>query len=117
MVGRLAATAALFCLRGLGLRVVAPRLVIPGGIRAKSEVIGPDSQFLVCRQCTRNHVDFGGQGTWRAADALSGDKTKARSAYKDFLTLWNDADRDIPILKQARAEYAKQQPFHRLITP
>ncbi len=38
---------------------------------------------------------------------LSGDKTKARTAYQDLLTLWKDADPDIPILKQAKAEYAK----------
>jgi DNA-binding winged helix-turn-helix (wHTH) protein/predicted Zn-dependent protease len=42
------------------------------------------------------------------AYALSGDKTKAKSAYQDFLTLWKDADPDIPILKQAKAEYAKR---------
>jgi tetratricopeptide (TPR) repeat protein len=41
------------------------------------------------------------------AYALSGDKTKARSAYQDFLTLWKGADSDIPILKQAKTEYAK----------
>jgi tetratricopeptide (TPR) repeat protein len=41
------------------------------------------------------------------AYALSGDKTKAKNAYQDFLTLWKDADPDIPILKQAQAEYAK----------
>jgi DNA-binding winged helix-turn-helix (wHTH) protein len=40
------------------------------------------------------------------AYALSGDKTEAKSAYQDFLTLWKDADPDIPILKQAQAEYA-----------
>jgi eukaryotic-like serine/threonine-protein kinase len=39
--------------------------------------------------------------------AMSGDKTKAKMAYEDFLTLWKDADRDLPILKQAQAEYAK----------
>jgi eukaryotic-like serine/threonine-protein kinase len=38
---------------------------------------------------------------------LSGDKTKAKIAYQDFLTLWRDADPDIPILKQAKVEYAK----------
>jgi DNA-binding winged helix-turn-helix (wHTH) protein len=43
------------------------------------------------------------------ADALAGDKTKARSVYQDFFTLWKDADSDIPILKQAKAEYAKLQ--------
>jgi hypothetical protein len=34
---------------------------------------------------------------------------KAKSAYQDFLTLWKDADADIPILQQAKAEYAKLQ--------
>ncbi len=41
------------------------------------------------------------------ADALQGDTAKARAAYRDFLTLWKDADPDIPILKEAKAEYAK----------
>jgi predicted Zn-dependent protease len=41
------------------------------------------------------------------AYALQGDTTKARAAYQDFLTLWKDADPDIPILKEAQAEYAK----------
>jgi tetratricopeptide (TPR) repeat protein len=43
------------------------------------------------------------------ANALNGDIAKAKSAYQDFLTLWKDADPDIPILKQAKAEYAKLQ--------
>ncbi|MGD0123905.1 MAG: protein kinase [Terriglobia bacterium] len=43
------------------------------------------------------------------AYALSGNTAKARAAYKDFLTLWKDADPDIPILKHAKAEYAKLQ--------
>jgi len=43
------------------------------------------------------------------AYALQGDTAKARSAYQDFLTLWKDADPDIPILKEAKAEYAKLQ--------
>jgi tetratricopeptide (TPR) repeat protein len=37
---------------------------------------------------------------------LAGDKAGAKAAYEDFLTLWKDADPDIPILKQARAEDA-----------
>jgi serine/threonine protein kinase len=41
------------------------------------------------------------------AYAVSGDTAKAKAAYKDFLTLWKDADPDIPILKEAKAEYAK----------
>jgi len=38
---------------------------------------------------------------------LSGDSAKARNAYQDFFTAWKDADPDIPILKQAKAEYTK----------
>ena len=41
------------------------------------------------------------------AYALSGDTVKAKAAYQDFLTLWKDADTDIPLLKQAKAAYAK----------
>jgi tetratricopeptide (TPR) repeat protein/predicted Ser/Thr protein kinase len=41
------------------------------------------------------------------AYAMQGDTVKARVAYQDFLALWKDADPDIPILKQAKAEYAK----------
>jgi serine/threonine protein kinase/tetratricopeptide (TPR) repeat protein len=41
------------------------------------------------------------------AYAMSGDTAKAKAAYDDFLTLWKDADPDVPILKQAKAEYAK----------
>ncbi len=40
------------------------------------------------------------------AYALQGDTAKARAAYQDFLTLWQDADPDIPILQRAKAEYA-----------
>jgi tetratricopeptide (TPR) repeat protein len=43
------------------------------------------------------------------AYVLAGDKTKARGAYQDFLTAWKDADPDIPILKEAKAEFAKLQ--------
>ena len=41
------------------------------------------------------------------AYVLAGDKTKARHAYLEFLELWKDADPDIPVLKQAKVEYAK----------
>jgi len=38
--------------------------------------------------------------------ALTGDQAKARAAYQDFLSLWKDADPDIPILQQAKSEFA-----------
>jgi len=41
------------------------------------------------------------------AFAVSGDTAKAKATYQDFLTLWKDADPDIPILKEAKAEYSK----------
>jgi eukaryotic-like serine/threonine-protein kinase len=40
---------------------------------------------------------------------VESDTAKSRSAYENFLTLWKDADPDIPILKEAKAEYAKLQ--------
>ena len=43
------------------------------------------------------------------AYAMQGDTAKARTAYQDFLTLWKDVDPDVPILKEAKAEYAKLQ--------
>ena len=43
------------------------------------------------------------------AYALQGDTAKARAAYQDFSTLWKDADHDIPILQQAKAEYARMK--------
>jgi serine/threonine protein kinase/tetratricopeptide (TPR) repeat protein len=46
--------------------------------------------------------------TSQGADADAG-RVRALGAYKDFLTLWKDADADIPILKEAKAEYAKLQ--------
>jgi len=41
--------------------------------------------------------------------SLQGDTAQARTAYQDFLMLWKDADPDVPILKEAKAEYAKLQ--------
>ena len=43
------------------------------------------------------------------AYVLQGDHAKARTAYQDFLARWKDADSDIPVLKEAQAEYAKLQ--------
>ena len=43
------------------------------------------------------------------AYAMQRDTVRSRAAYQDFFRLWKDADPDIPILKQAKAEYAKLQ--------
>jgi eukaryotic-like serine/threonine-protein kinase len=43
------------------------------------------------------------------AYAMQGDTAKAKEAYQDFLTLWKDADPNIPILIAAKAEYAKRK--------
>jgi hypothetical protein len=48
-----------------------------------------------------------GQRFTARAYVLQGDTAKARAAYEEFLTLWKNADPDIPILKQAKAEYQK----------
>jgi eukaryotic-like serine/threonine-protein kinase len=43
------------------------------------------------------------------AYAMQGDTANSRAAYQDFLTLWKDADPDVPILRAVRSEYAKLQ--------
>jgi tetratricopeptide (TPR) repeat protein len=53
--------------------------------------------------CSLSHLQLG------RALTLTGDKTTARTAYQDFFALWKDADPDVPILKEAKAEYAKLQ--------
>ncbi len=43
------------------------------------------------------------------AQAMTGDRGAALKSYQDFLTLWKDADADVPVLRQAKAEYARLQ--------
>ena len=52
---------------------------------------------------TLSHLGLG------RAYALQGNTAAAKSAYQDFFAAWKDADPDVPILKQAKAEYAKLQ--------
>jgi hypothetical protein len=42
--------------------------------------------------------------------SASGDRAKSAAAYKDILTLWKDADSDIPIVQEAKAESRKTNP-------
>ena len=59
------------------------------------------------------HLGVARANAWQARTSQGADADAARvralAAYKDFLTLWKDADPDIPILKEAKAEYAKLQ--------
>jgi len=57
----------------------------------------------ICPQMSLAHLGLA------RARALSGDTAGARTAYQDFFGLWKDADPDIPILHDAKAEYAKLQ--------
>ncbi len=92
----------------------SPAILCPVYLRAESYLMLRDGyhaaaefqKFIGHRGLVRN-FPWGAQaraGLARAY-ALQGDTAKAQAAYRDFLTLWKDADADIPILKQARAEY------------
>ena len=74
------------------------------------EAAGEFQKFLDHPGCVMNFL-FGALAHLQLgrAYAMAGDKPHARAAYQDFLTLWKDADPDVPILKQAKAEYAKLQ--------
>src|SRR5262249_36576534 len=62
-----------------------------------------DRRFLGTILTTHALARFQVARSW----ALAGDYAKSRAAYQDFLARWKDADVDIPIFKQAKAEYAK----------
>jgi serine/threonine protein kinase/tetratricopeptide (TPR) repeat protein len=64
-----------------------------------------DARFLF----PTNHFVSLAQVQLARAYAMQGDSAKARTAYQDFLADWKDADPDIPILQEAKAEYAKLQ--------
>jgi tetratricopeptide (TPR) repeat protein len=72
--------------------------------------VGEFQKFLDHPGCLMN-FPFVVLAHWKlgSAYALAGDKDKASTSYQDFLTLWKDADPDIPILKEAKAEYTKLQ--------
>ena len=57
---------------------------------------------LAAPECSLAHVGLG------RARVLTGDNAGARTAYQDFFALWKDADPDVPILKDAKTEYAKR---------
>ncbi|HVN92485.1 MAG TPA: winged helix-turn-helix domain-containing protein [Terracidiphilus sp.] len=79
-------------------------LMLHDGTRAAAEF----QKFIDYRTVVRNSpwATLARLGLARAY-AMEGDTTKARAAYEDFLAIWKDADSDIPLLSQARAEYAK----------
>jgi tetratricopeptide (TPR) repeat protein len=81
-------------------------LMLHDGNRAVAEF----QKFIDHRGVVRNRP-LGALGRLGLARAytIQGDNTKARAAYQDFLTIWKDADPDLPVLIQAKAEYAKLQ--------
>ena len=89
-------------------------VLVPVYVRGEGHLALGDGQRAVMEY--QKFVDF----PWGAlarlglarAYAMQGDTTKARAAHQDFLTLWKDADADIPILKQAKTEYALQKSAH-----
>jgi len=74
------------------------------GLEAASEFQKVLDHPGICQtapECSLSHLQLG------RARVISGDKAGARTAYQDFFALWKDADPDVPILKEAKAEYAK----------
>jgi len=80
-----------------------PTLALRKGAEAAAEferILDHRGLLLVDPLGARVRVDLGRAWT------MAGDRVKARAAYEDFLTLWKDADPDVPLLAQAKAEYA-----------
>jgi len=93
------------CLYGVYLRGEADLAAGRGSAAAAEfqKIIDHGGLVWNCATGVMAHLEVG------RAYALAGDKAKAKSAYQDFLTLWKDADSDIPVLQEAKAEFAKLQ--------
>jgi serine/threonine protein kinase/tetratricopeptide (TPR) repeat protein len=92
--------------------------VLPNYIRGQallksgksSEAAGEFEKILKHRGLVLWGIEYPLASVWLGrARTSAGDSAGARDAYRDFFVLWKDADPDIPILKQAKAEYAKLQ--------
>jgi tetratricopeptide (TPR) repeat protein len=64
-----------------------------------------DARFVM-QNCPLYSLAYLGLGQ---ANAMAGDPAKAKAAYQEFFNLWKDADPDLPVLKQAKTEYARLQ--------
>jgi eukaryotic-like serine/threonine-protein kinase len=99
-------------------QVAGGSLIVPAYLRGQA--------YLALHQGKEAAAEFEKFISWRAdvancpfgalahlwlgrAYAVAGDRAKARSAYQDFFALWKDADPGIPLLEQAKSEYAKLQ--------
>jgi serine/threonine protein kinase/tetratricopeptide (TPR) repeat protein len=100
----------------LGLPTNLAILMCPVHLRGEAYLVLHDGNAAAAEfQKFIDHRGLVGNFPWGAlarlglarAYALQGDSAKARVAYQGFLTLWKDADSDIPVLKEAKAEYAK----------
>ncbi len=80
--------------------------VVPGANLARAT---PSARSELASSKAKGQVVKGPSTIAQQAAPLPDALAKARAAHQDFLTLWKDADPDIPILKQAKAEYAKLQ--------
>jgi DNA-binding winged helix-turn-helix (wHTH) protein/tetratricopeptide (TPR) repeat protein len=100
----------------LGLPTNLTVILCPAYLRGEAYLMLQDGGAAATEfQKFIDHYGLVGNFPWGAlarlglarAYAEQGDMVKARAAYQDFLTLWNDADPDAPILIQAKAEYAR----------
>jgi tetratricopeptide (TPR) repeat protein len=109
---------ALTILRAAGTIDRSNRTMLPVFLRGQARLMQHDGAGAVAE--FHQYIDHRGvvcNSPWGAlarlelarAYAMQGDTAKASTAYQDFLTLWKDADPDVPILKQAQAEYARLQ--------
>jgi hypothetical protein len=102
-------------LQGALHALIVPLLGLVGRVKWENSVADqPRAVYADVRPVSHSLLRSGAYRARQAQDthrvyALSGEPAKAKTAYQDFFALWRDADPDIPILKEAKAEYAKLQ--------
>jgi eukaryotic-like serine/threonine-protein kinase len=104
-LGQVFTTQGVTCLYPVYLRAEAYRAAGQGTAAATEfhKILGHRGLVLNCGSGALAHVGLA------RAYVLTGDTAKAKAAYQDFFAHWKDADPDIPILKEAKSEYAKLQ--------
>lgn len=106
-----AAIEALKGAEGFEINDPSPRLFRGMAFLAQKDGKKAADQFVSVKAMTGRYPLYIGRAMARLqyarALAMAGDDAGARSAYQDFLALWKDADPDLPLFKQAQAEYAK----------
>ena len=92
---------------GLAILLIISAATINLDVKSRSDAVWVGHTFEVLNRLADMRLLIRRAESAARGFVLAGDTAKAKKAFQDFFELWKDADPDIPILPQARAEYTK----------